>query len=130
MFGGKRIGTTLDDGFSPAPTSTELKQAASFGYQSVLVLSLLIALSSSHAYLVARLLIRHVVLRAYWKGSPEERRAKEGDREVKQLYLRTLRTADTSEGEVIGSSVTEMESLAFWDRDDGLEEVTRGIKEA
>jgi len=135
LMGGHRVGTTLDAEFTPSANVNETStgifhDATSFGYQSLLVPSLLIALSSSHAYILARLFIRHLFIRMFWKGSPEERQATQADKEVKALYLRSL-TEDV-QTEVVNSQVkrdTDPHQL-FWDRDDGADEIRAAIKEA
>ncbi|KZT43215.1 hypothetical protein SISSUDRAFT_978754 [Sistotremastrum suecicum HHB10207 ss-3] len=113
------ISTTLD-----AQVHTTFRET----YSNAIVPALLIALSASHGYILARLLIRHIVERFCWKGSREERVLETADREVKAKYLEGLG------GDQVNTT-TQKDDLppshaAFWERDDGMDELARAIKEA
>lgn len=122
-LGGQRVGTMLDatTAKANATTAESLKAAGAFNYRSILLPALMIALSSSHAYILVRLVIRHLIRRAVWKGSKEERQAKESDVEVKRLYIRNLVSSTPGIDDQTLSSDTP--DAAFWERDDGGSEL-------
>lgn len=129
-FGGRRFGTILDasSASNNLTADASIESAVSFNFKSILLPALMVALSSSHAYLLARLLIRHLLRRAFWKGSKEERQAKEADAEVKRVYIRNL--VSSSEGaEKEGLTQEKNEDTTFWGRDDGAYELQSITKE-
>ena len=70
-----------------------------------------------------------------WKGSKEEKEAERLETEVKQQYLRSLGVADVASDDLADSKVLRQngeiaEGEAFWEDDDGLEELTKGVKDA
>jgi len=91
-FGGRRVGTILDtsSASSNLKADASIESVISFNLTSILLPALMVALSSSHAYLLARLLVRHLLRRLFWKGSREERQAKEADADLKRVYIRNL----------------------------------------
>ncbi|THU94550.1 DUF590-domain-containing protein [Dendrothele bispora CBS 962.96] len=56
----------------------------------LLVMALLIGLAASHGYILVKAVISHVVERVMWKGSKEVRGLEEREREVKEVFLRSL----------------------------------------
>ncbi|KAI0718077.1 DUF590-domain-containing protein [Cerioporus squamosus] len=96
--------------------------------------ALLIALGASHGYILLRMLVRHTLERVLWRGSKEEREAERIETVVKEQYLRSLGVADVVNAEEKavegGESGQAGESAAFWSHDEGLDELTRGTKEA
>ncbi|KAI0333946.1 DUF590-domain-containing protein [Cubamyces sp. BRFM 1775] len=109
--------------------------------QQYLMSALLIALGASHGYILLRMLVRHTLERMLWRGSKEEREAERVETVVKEQYLRSLGVADVVSAEdrdKPAESPTgerrapgpEGEFSAFWSRDEGLDELTRGTKEA
>jgi anoctamin-10 len=59
-------------------------------YQSVrstLFSSLLVALASEHAYILARMAIRHLIDRTVWRASPEEAAMRRGIWRLRHVYL-------------------------------------------
>ena len=109
--------------------------------QEYLMSALLIALGASHGYILLRMLVRHTLERMLWRGSKEEREAERVETVVKEQYLRSLGVADVVSAEdkdKPAESPTgerrapgpEGEFSAFWSRDEGLDELTRGTKEA
>ncbi|RPD76236.1 DUF590-domain-containing protein [Lentinus tigrinus ALCF2SS1-7] len=96
--------------------------------------ALLIALGASHGYILVRMLVRHTLERVLWRGSKEEREAERIETVVKEQYLRSLGVADVvnAEDKAVegGESGVAGESSAFWGHDEGLDELTRGTKEA
>jgi len=130
-LGGQRVGTMLDATTIEANSTSgeSLKAAGMFNYRSILLPALMIALSSSHAYILVRLVIRHLVRRVVWKGSKEERQAKESDVEVKRLYIRNL-VSSTEGGDEEALSSEKSLDAAFWERDDGgseLQAITKDL---
>jgi anoctamin-10 len=118
-----RLGTTADAAGQSGLSTT---------WHVLMVPALLIALSSSHAYLLARTAMRHLIHRAIWKSSDEERLLQKAQDEVKSFYLNAIR-ADEEMSELAiaqltqGSQATSGET-AFWDQDDGLEELRQASK--
>ncbi|KAL7280570.1 hypothetical protein ACG7TL_005504 [Trametes sanguinea] len=103
--------------------------------QQYLMSALLIALGASHGYILLRMLIRHTLERVLWRGSKEEREAEHVETVVKEQYLRSLGVADVvSAEEKTAQSPTEGspegEFSAFWSSDEGLDELSRGTKDA
>ena len=106
--------------------------------QELLGSALLIALGASHGYILLRVVVRHTLERVLWRGSAEEREAERAETIVKEQYLRSLGVAEVvhggegagaAEGAGAGSGETG-ESAAFWSHDEGLDELSRGTKEA
>lgn len=103
---------------------------------------MLVALAASHGYMIVRVLVRHVLERLLWKGSREEREAERADTVVKKEYLKSLGVADVTKavedekaanGKAGGAGVGPMMSggeQAFWEFDEGLQELEKGIKDA
>ncbi|EJD07576.1 DUF590-domain-containing protein [Fomitiporia mediterranea MF3/22] len=123
---------------------------------SLLLPALLVALSASHLHTLARLLIRHILERALWKGSEAAEEVERCEREVKGWYLRSLGVEgvegveDVKEklergNEGITEDVKVQEKLSegkgkdgeeredptgFWTRDEGMDEIRRAVKDA
>ncbi|EMD39002.1 hypothetical protein CERSUDRAFT_81791 [Gelatoporia subvermispora B] len=92
--------------------------------QEILRAALLVALAASHGYFIVRAIVRHVLERALWRGSEEEREAERAEAVVKQEYLKGLGVADVV-GNVPRATKTEEPMDAFWMRDEGLDELSR-----
>ena len=110
---------------------------------ALLLPTLVVALCSSHAYRLARLIVQHILERALWKGSEMANREEEAERAVKGWYLRSLGVEDVEAetkrlGEITPISRTASEetrnspgdSIGFWDRDEGLDEIRKALKDA
>lgn len=124
--------------------------------REVLARALFIALAASHGYIVLRAIVRHVLERTMWYGSPEKARLDALGREVKERYLQSVEGVPTG-GVGAGASasgVTAEKAAAssggltppllplpasevamappgeFWQFDEGLDEIRKGIKEA
>ena len=101
---------------------------------------MLVALAASHGYMIVRVLVRHVLERLLWKGSREEREAERADTVVKKEYLKSLGVADVTKavedekaanGKAGGAgSAMSGGEQAFWEFDEGLQELEKGIKDA
>jgi anoctamin-10 len=105
------------------------------GNKALLVTATLIALASSHGYLLMRAVVRHVVERVVWKGSREVEEKEKSELEVKQAYLKSLeRVGPGGLGDGVGllgdGDEEGEEDKAFWDFDEGLDEIRRTLKEA
>jgi hypothetical protein len=126
--------------------------------REVLERALFIALAASHGYIVLRTIVRHVLERTMWYGSPEKARLDAAGREVKARYLQSVggaATVDIGAGAGAGASGATAEEAAtsiggltppllplpasepampppgeFWQFDEGLDEIRKGIKEA
>ncbi|KAI0369810.1 DUF590-domain-containing protein [Pilatotrama ljubarskyi] len=102
--------------------------------QEYLMSALLIALGASHGYILLRMLVRHTLERLFWRGSKEEREAERIETVVKEQYLRSLGVADVVNAEEPAAEASEGGAegrlSAFWSQDEGLDELTRGAKEA
>ncbi|KAH8103893.1 DUF590-domain-containing protein [Cristinia sonorae] len=104
--------------------------------RELLYTAMLVALAASHGYMLVRILIRHIVERVLWKGSKEEQEAERMDTAVKKEYLKSLGVADVTkemekEKEVGGGGVVMSGGeKAFWEFDEGLQELEKGIKDA
>ena len=101
---------------------------------------MLVALAASHGYMIVRVLIRHVLERLLWKGSKEEQEAERQETVVKVEYLKSLGVADVREEKSdlaakVGGVETREEEVsdgvkAFWEFDEGLDEIQRVLKDA
>ncbi|KAI0761839.1 DUF590-domain-containing protein [Trametes elegans] len=103
--------------------------------EDYLMSALLIALAASHGYILLRTLVRHTLERILWRGSTEEREAERVETAVKEQYLRSLGVADVvSADDKAAYAAAEGgpagESSAFWTHDEGLDELSRGTKDA
>ena len=125
----KVVGTTLQH------HHTHLSDAGSSARQ-LLTSAAVVALAASHGYIVLRAVVRHVLERLMWKGSREEKEAERLETEVKQQYLRSMGIADVAEGNLADSKVLRQNGEAaeaegaFWEDDEGLEELSKGVKDA
>lgn len=125
----KAVGTTLQHHHH------HLSDAASSTRQ-LLTSAAVIALGASHGYLVLRMLVRHVLERLMWKGGREEREVERLETEVKQQYLRSTGVADVAAGDLADSKVMRQNGeaagghQAFWEVDEGLDELSKGVKDA
>ena len=126
--------------------------------REVLSRALFIALAASHGYIVLRAIVRHVLERVMWYGSPEKARLDAAGREVKVRYLQSVGGAPTvgvGAGASASASGATVEGAAasegaltppllplpasepatpppgeFWQFDEGLDEIRKSIKEA
>ena len=103
--------------------------------QQLLLAALLIALGASHGYILLRMLVRHALERLLWRNSRDEREAERVETVVKEEYLRSLGVAEVvrvedKRGAAADEAAQEGEPSAFWGHDEGLDELSRGTKEA
>ena len=124
----KAVGTTLQHHhhrFSNADSST----------RQLLLSAAVIALAASHGYILLRMVVQHLLERVLWKGSREEREAERLETAVKQQYLKSIGMADIASGDLADSGILrengkQAEGQAFWEYDEGLEELSKGVKDA
>ncbi|KAI9464809.1 DUF590-domain-containing protein [Russula earlei] len=126
----------------------------------VLVRALFIALAASHGFIILRAVVRHVLKRALWDRSPEKAFLLAEARQVKERYLQSVEgtlpavpdvvfsgdanatrspdacaepkaatLAPPAEGQTRSPPLTPLPD-AFWQFDEGLDEIRKGIKEA
>jgi len=122
-------------------TSQNILGSASFLTKKQLLLkAALVALLASHGFILIRLVIRHVVEKAYWCCSKELemrdkeiRQAREGELEGRAAAIDVEKVI--IKREVISSSrqdsdAEEDDEMKFWEEDEGVEEIRRILKEA
>ncbi|CCM01832.1 uncharacterized protein FIBRA_03900 [Fibroporia radiculosa] len=120
-------------------TSLERKHVALRGGEAstrqLLLTALLVAFAASHGYIVARVLVRHVLERLLWRGTVEEQEAEHVETVVKVQYLKSLGVADVAsteadEGDGTTAADEQGDAELFWADDEGLAELGRETKEA
>ena len=119
--------------------------------QEVLARTLFIALAASHGFILLRAVVRHVLERVMWYGSEEKKRLDDTAREVKAQYVQSIQRRDGGGGgtpplglgatpgtESTTVSAPEGQRAAaetpfgdeFWQFDEGLDEIRKGIKDS
>lgn len=58
--------------------------------RSALLPACFIALSTSHAFILVRYFIRHILERAVWRGSPEDVKLARSEKDVKRMWLKDI----------------------------------------
>lgn len=121
---------------------------------ALLLRAALLALGAAHIHALARLLVRHVLERAFWQGGAAARTQDQADRAVKARVLRGLgaeqlgglgealdglgveEETGAGENEVVLQGATvetevgeEENKVGFWARDEGLDEIRRDVKD-
>jgi anoctamin-10 len=123
-------------------SSSNILGSASFLTKKQLLLkAALVALLASHGFILIRLVIRHVVEKAYWRCSKELgmrdkeiRQAREGELEGRAAAIEVEKVI--IKREVISSSRQDSDAeevddeMKFWEEDEGVEEIRRILKEA
>lgn len=120
-------------------SSLNILGSASFLKKELLFKAALFALLASHGFIFVRVVIRHIVERAYWRNSKElEMRDKE-IREAREGELQGIGAGAAAiqvekviiQREVIPSGRQEPDDeMMFWEEDEGIEEIRRILKEA
>ncbi len=127
----KSIGTTLQEHpHGPLGDGNGSDEAG-----QLLLSAAVIALAASHGYIILRTVVRHLLERLMWKGSVEAREAERLETAVKQEYLRSIGVADVAGGDMADSKVLRQngeknDGQAFWENDEGMDEFSKGMKEA
>lgn len=139
----------------PAADHVEIQRA---DMQEVLARTLFIALAASHGFILLRALVRHVLEHVMWYGSEEKKRLDDAAREVKEQYVRSIQrrgsldiggippldsgatpsTESTTTFVPLPSVVVAEEGQGaetssgdeFWQIDEGLDEIRKGIKDS
>ncbi|KAF8883336.1 calcium-activated chloride channel-domain-containing protein [Gymnopilus junonius] len=121
--------------------------SALWATRELLLKAALVALIASHGFILVRLFIRHIVEKVFWRGSGEVAEREREDREVKVQFLkgagpggssglrlvgevRIERNIDDPDGAISGESEAKGDEMAFWDHDEGIDEIQRLSKEA
>ena len=128
---------TTKESINDAATATSL--ATLTETRHLLLKAALVALLASHAFILVRLVVRHIFDRAFWRGSRE---LEERDREVREVregelggYLRRVEVEKVAIEREFGMESEEgdeeiTDEMGFWEEDQGAEEIRRILKEA
>ena len=128
---------TTKESINDAATATSL--ATLKETRHLLLKAALVALLASHAFILVRLVVRHIFDRAFWRGSRE---LEERDREVREVregelggYLRRVEVEKVVIEREFGMESEEgdeeiTDEMGFWEEDQGAEEIRRILKEA
>ena len=128
------------------------------GMQEVLARTLFIALAASHGFIVLRAVVRHVLERVMWYGSAEKKSLDAAAREVKERYFQSIQGGSGAGGAPLSVSATGTANAnsegtttttahlprpgeegqgpeahpedEFWQFDEGLDEIRKGIKDS
>ncbi|KAI0085807.1 DUF590-domain-containing protein [Irpex rosettiformis] len=124
----KAVGTTLQH-------NHHRLNSESSSTRQLLLSAAVIALAASHGYIIVRGVIKHVLERIIWKGSKEEKEEERLETAVKQEYLKSIGVADVAREDLADSKVFrengEMtEGQAFWEHDEGFQELSKGVKDS
>lgn len=141
----------------PAGGHVEVQRA---NMREVLARTLFIALAASHGFILLRAVVRHVLEHVMWYGSEEKRRLDDAAREVKEKYVQMIERRDCADADGDGTppplglggaprstvsttlpvpvlSAAEEGQRAetplgdeFWQFDEGLDEIRKGIKDS
>jgi hypothetical protein len=123
--------------------------------QEVLARTLFIALAASHGFIVLRAVVRHVLERVMWYGSAEKERVDAAAREVQERYVQSIQGGGDGGVPPLGLGATASGSAnaevttanvpfptgegqrpetppedEFWQFDEGLDEIRKGIKDS
>jgi len=132
---------------SPAAGGVENKKAR---MQEVLARTLFIALAASHGFILMRAVVRHVLERVMWDGSAEKKRVDAAAREVQERYVQSIEGAGGGVPPLgLGAAANAEVTTAhvplpagegqkpetppedeFWQFDEGLDEIRKGIKDS
>jgi anoctamin-10 len=116
--------TTLNEDH---PYTAEALGRAPQSTRELLIGAATVALVASHGAILARAVIRHVLVRTLWSTDPRVADADRVDRQAKQEYMDTIGLR--IDGGVKGQAALPSGG-AFWENDEGLDEVRRGVKDA
>lgn len=94
--------------------------------QSILEWAALVALLASHEFLFARSAVKFVMERVFWRGSEEQIESEKVDRQVKDIYLKSLMRDQVRTSEHARDDDTD----EFWKQDGGLNEIQQVLKDA
>lgn len=94
--------------------------------QSVLEWTTLVALLASHEFLFARWVVGSVVERVFWRGSEEQIESEKVERQLKDVYLKSLKREPVKASDFAKHEDTD----DFWKQDEGLNEIQKVLKDA
>ncbi|KAH9066519.1 DUF590-domain-containing protein [Lactarius vividus] len=107
---------------------------------SVASRALFIALAASHGYIVLRAVVRHLLERVMWVGSAEKAHMDTTAREVKERYLQSVSpgfgpldpsgAVTGAQGQISTPPPPPPPPSEFWEFDEGLDEIRKGIKDS
>ncbi|KIJ37486.1 hypothetical protein M422DRAFT_33795 [Sphaerobolus stellatus SS14] len=126
-----RFGTALN--IPSSPTTLSAFASPFDTYRNLLAPSLLLALAASYGFLLLRGAIRHIMDKAVWKGSEEERMLKRAREEVVKAYLAKVKDEDVMDDVKIaqmaqGAQDGNAGEDGFWSFDEGKAELEQDIK--
>ncbi|KAF8994055.1 calcium-activated chloride channel-domain-containing protein [Cyathus striatus] len=98
--------------------------------RDLLLRAFLLALAASHAYFVARAVVRHVLDRVVWRASREVEEREGEERRVRSRFL-----GGAAEESELGLKMEKVmgedgDGMGFWEHDEGVQEIRRIVKEA
>ncbi|KIJ58790.1 hypothetical protein HYDPIDRAFT_33800 [Hydnomerulius pinastri MD-312] len=99
--------------------------------KELLVSVLFITLLASHALLLLRTAVRHILELPICRGSKEMKEAERVEREIKERYLEQCSTG-AAEGEAVKREPVVQDKddwSSFWAVDEGLEEIQKTVKD-
>ncbi|KAG8860323.1 hypothetical protein FRB96_003972 [Tulasnella sp. 330] len=119
-------GTTREDARF---LTSSLESSAASTLSSMLYPALFIALSTSHAYFIVRVFVRHLLERALWRGSAAQVKLEKSEKDVKRSWLKDVGggakiegTGEVTTGGTGNGTSGEGMPLSFWEDDQGLTE--------
>lgn len=77
---------------------TAAKSAPGQTIENSIVPALLLVLSASHGYWILHVIVRHLLVRALWMGSPEAKEVERKEKDMKECYLKGLGPETSLEG--------------------------------
>jgi anoctamin-10 len=116
--------TTLNE---EHPYTAEALGRAPQSTRELLIGAATVALVASHGAILARAVIRQALERTLWARDARAADADRADRKVKEEYMSTIGLR--VDGGVKGQAALPSAG-AFWEDDEGLDEVRRGVKDA
>ncbi|KAF8309277.1 DUF590-domain-containing protein [Clavulina sp. PMI_390] len=107
------------------PPSTSFPQSRA---TSIMLTAVVVSLLASHGYILARALVQHVLERALWFGSEEEKLVTERELEIREGRVKAVALDDEKkvEARAVGEDLIP-EPEGFW-IDEGLNEITSAAK--
>jgi len=101
------------------------KSAPSQTIENSIVPALLLVLSASHGFWILRIIVRHLLGRTLWNGSPEAKEVERKEKGIKESYLKGL----GPEANFEGASEKEAAEIELW-ADEGKELIEGFVKTA
>lgn len=112
--------TVINASAYPSASSEPSLRSTSPSHHTVMFTALLVALSASHVFLAIRVLARHILERALWRGSVEERAVERDERGVKDRLLKEeKRDVEGMVAQRSGDGAVD----PFWEDEEGFKEI-------